>query len=360
MRVRSKGSPPDTPWIKTPQRETHLPQQLFVPRKSEIEAAFNSQRPLRGLGVFRTTIAPALVCLVLLVWWLNINSWLPKPIPHRAMAARRHPRFTPSRLVSDVSGAWPARAGAVGTNPTDGQTYVWVPPGAFEVGCATHDDQCNHDEIGYHPVTVRITHGFWLGQTEVTQASYEKLLGHKLVPSKGPQYPVEGVNWYEARDHCEAAGGRLPTEAEWEYAARAGSTGARYGPLDAIAWYSGNSDYQTRPVRQKAPNGWGLYDMLGNVKEWVTDWYEENYYRTLPSLAIDPQGPPTGKHRVLRGGAWDSRPEDVRTGSRDFSIPSNRSVGYGFRCANDLIPASSRRGCSSVSIGGFSAHPGTC
>jgi len=231
----------------------------------------------------------------------------------------------------------------VGINPNDGQTYVWIPPGEFEVGCSTHDDERNGGEMGYHAVTVRITHGFWLGQTEVTQAAYEKTLGQKLFPSKGPRYPVEGVNWYEAREYCEAAGGRLPTEAEWEYAARAGSSGPSYGQLDVIAWYSGNSDQQTQPVRQKQPNSWGLYDMLGNVKEWVADWYEETYYQTLPKLTTDPQGPPTGRHRVLRGGYWDSMPGDVRAYSRDFSTPSNRSVGYGFRCAHDLTPASSDR-----------------
>ena len=279
---------------------------------------------------------------IVFVLGLCISSPWPKTIEHRVVAARLTAGFTPDRLVLRISGS--ARAGAVGTNPNDGQTYVWIPPGEFEVGCSTHGDECNGGEMGYHSVTVRITHGFWLGQTEVTQAAYEKTLGQKLFSSKGPQYPVEGVNWYEAREYCEAAGGRLPTEAEWEYAARGGSSAPRYGQLDAIAWYSGNSDHQTQPVRQKQPNSWGLYDMLGNVNEWVADWYEEDYYQTLPALATDPQGPPAGRHRVLRGGYWDSRPGDVRACSRDFSIPSNRSGGYGFRCAHDLNRASSGRG----------------
>jgi formylglycine-generating enzyme required for sulfatase activity len=263
----------------------------------------------------------------------------PRTVDHQVLT-RLTSGFTSNRLVLLISRS--TRTGAVETNPNDGQTYVWIPPGEFEVGCSTHQDECNSGEVGYHSVTVRITHGFWLGQTEVTQAAYETTLGQKLYASKGPQYPVEGVNWYEAREYCEAAGGRLPTEAEWEYAARVGSSEQWYGELDAIAWYSGNSDHQTQPVRLKQPNAWGLYDMLGNVKEWVADWYEENYYRTLPALATDPHGPPTGRHRVLRGGYWDSGPGDVRACSRDFSIPSNRSVGYGFRCVRDLVPASGR------------------
>jgi formylglycine-generating enzyme required for sulfatase activity len=241
-------------------------------------------------------------------------------------------------LPATTPGTEVRRAGTVRTNPKDGQNYVWIPPGEFVIGCLPGDPKCNGGERGRHSVTVRITRGFWLGQTEVTQAAYARTVGHDLLPFKEPEQPVEGVNWYEAQAYCEAVGARLPTDAEWEYAARAGSTDPLYGPPDAIAWYSGNSDDQTHPVRQKQPNSWGLYDMLGNVKEWVADWYEENYYRTLPSLATDPKGPPAGVHRVLRGAYWGDGPAEVRASNRDFSIPGNRSAGYGFRCARDVIP----------------------
>jgi formylglycine-generating enzyme required for sulfatase activity len=289
--------------------------------------------------VLQARVFDAFVRTAVLVCGLCISALVAKIIEH-GVAARPLSPVMSNQLVLLVTepGAEGWRAGTVRTNPNDGQQYVWIPPGEFEIGCSTGENEWNGGEMGYHSVTVRITHGFWLGQTEVTQAAYEKTVGQKLFSFKGPQYPVEGVNWYEAGEYCQAAGGRLPTEAEWEYAARACSSEARYGQLDAIAWYLGNSGSQTHPARQKQPNSWGLYDMLGNVKEWVADWYEENYYQTLPLLATDPKGPPTGMHRVLRGGDWDDRKGDVRASSRDFSIPSNRGVGYGFRCARSVIP----------------------
>jgi len=275
-----------------------------------------------------------------LICGLCISALLAKTAEHRVMAAWPLWRVMSNQVVLLVTGpkAQIRRAGTASTNPRDSQQYIWIPPGEFEIGCLPGDNDCKDGERARHPVTVRITHGFWLGETEVTQAAYEKMVDYKLFPFKGPQYPVEGVNWYEAQGYCEAAGGRLPTEAEWEYAARACSRNARSGALDAIAWYSGNSGGQTHPARQKQPNSWGLYDILGNVKEWVADWYDENYYQTLPSLTTDPKGPLSGMHRVLRGGCWDDGPGDTRISSRDFSLPSNRSVGYGFRCALDAIP----------------------
>jgi formylglycine-generating enzyme required for sulfatase activity len=277
---------------------------------------------------------------IVFVCGLSISTPGAKPLEHPAVAERPPSRLTSNQRILLVTApeAEARPAGTVRTNPNDGQKYVWIPPGEFEIGCSPSDNECKGGERGRHSVTVKISLGFWLGQTEVTQAAYEKTVGHKLFAFKGPQHPVEGVNWYEAREYCQAAGGRLPTEAEWEYAARAGSIGARYGQLDAIAWYVSNSDNQTHPARQKQPNSWGLFDMLGNAKEWVADWYDEDYYQTLLSVAADPKGPPNGVHRVLRGGCWDDSPGDVRVSSRDFSIPSNRSVGYGFRCARSVIP----------------------
>jgi hypothetical protein len=161
-------------------------------------------------------------------------------------------------------------AGPKRTNPKDGLIYVWIPPGTFRMGCSLGDNEC-YAEAPAHDVT--ITKGFWIGQTEVTQEAYLKVTASNSSGLKGVKLPVETISWYDADDYCRGVGGRLPTEAQWEYAARAGSTASRYGEIDQIAWYAKNSGDETHDVGQKAPNTWGLYDTLGNVWEWTEDWY---------------------------------------------------------------------------------------
>ena len=152
----------------------------------------------------------------------------------------------------------------------------------------------------------------------MTQEAYQRVMGSNPSYLKGAQRPVESINWTEAGSYCGKAGMRLPTEAEWEYAARAGSTGARYGELGEVAWYVGNSGSQTHEVRLKKRNARGLYDMLGNVWEWTADRY-----------------PGTGMH-VLRGGSWYSDPRNVRVSYRNRSEPAIRSSLIGVRCAGEL------------------------
>jgi formylglycine-generating enzyme required for sulfatase activity len=172
--------------------------------------------------------------------------------------------------------------------------------------------------------------------------------------------PIVNVTWDEAKAYCGWAGGRLPTEAEWEYAARGGSTAARYGDLDGIAWYADNSGRQRldseriskedfanyfkrltengngmHEVGQKRANGFGLYDMLGNVWEWVNDWYDEKYYQSSPSQ--DPAGPTSGTLRVLRGGSWGVVPGGARVSVRAWVNPGVRLVYYGFRCGGEVF-----------------------
>ncbi len=221
---------------------------------------------------------------------------------------------------------------AARVNPKDVQFYVYIPPGEFTRGCSPGDLDCDSDENPPHPV--RITQGFWLGQTEVTQAAYRKVTGQVPSSFKGDRRPVEGVSWDEAASYCRAVGMRLPTEAEWEYAARAGNPAARFTPLDEVAWYGENSRSETKPVGGKQPNAWGLYDMLGNVWEWTADRYDGDYYKVSP--ATDPAGPATGETRVLRGGSWGGDPANVRVSNRSWDVPADRRHNIGIRCAGEI------------------------
>jgi len=220
-------------------------------------------------------------------------------------------------------------AGSKKVNPKDGLTYVWIPPGTFLMGCSPGDSECLEDEKPAHRAT--ITRGFWLGETPVTQQAYQRVTGQNPSHFDGANLPVESVNWDEARAFCMAIGGRLPTEAEWEYAARAGSRGARYGNLDDIAWYQENSGGTTQGVGQKRANAFGLYDMLGNVWQWVADWYG-----SYPSGGeSDPSGAESGNHKLLRGGSWVNLSGVVRVSFRNGYVPILRENGIGLRCVRE-------------------------
>jgi sulfatase modifying factor 1 len=216
-------------------------------------------------------------------------------------------------------------------NPKEGLAYVWIPPGTFTMGCSPGDGECYAWEKPEHLVT--ITKGFWIGQTEVTQAAYKRVTGSNPSHFKGPSFPVETINWDEAGRYCKAAGMRLPTEVEWEYAARGGNPAARYGTLDTAAWYSSNSGSKTHEAGGRQANGYGLYDTLGNVWEWVADWFDEKYYASSP--ASDPKGPSSGQYRTLRGGSWVSAPRGARVSYRRWFIPGHRDNDIGVRCAGD-------------------------
>jgi formylglycine-generating enzyme required for sulfatase activity len=199
---------------------------------------------------------------------------------------------------------------------------VLVPGGTFMMGCSPGDTECDSDEKPAHSETVSL---FYMDATEVTQAQYRQAMGTNPSHFSGCENcPVESVDWNQARDYCSRVGKRLPTEAEWEYAARGGTTGARYGDLDAIAWYSKNSGSKTHPVGQKQPNAYGLYDMLGNVYEWTSDGWSDNYNASR-----------SADRRVVRGGSWGSTPRTVRASGRGGGDPSNRFNYVGFRCSRD-------------------------
>jgi len=196
---------------------------------------------------------------------------------------------------------------------------------------------------------VAISQGLWMSQYETTQEEYLAVMANNPSSFAGDlKRPVETVSWDDASTYCakltvgERAAGRLPagyeyrlpTEAEWEYACRAGNaTRFGYGDdpdytrLGEYAWYSCNSGEVTHPVGLKKPNGWGLYDMHGNVWEWCLDWYGD-----YPGGSVtDPRGPSTGSYRVLRGGGWGYYAFRCRTAYRGYYYPTFRNNGFGFR-----------------------------
>ena len=234
---------------------------------------------------------------------------------------------------------------------------LWCPPGEFLMGCS-EDEEGDSEDAVMHPVT--LTHGYWLGRYPVTQEEYEMLVPDAKLeshPSKfsGPRRPVERVTWLEAARWCqeltrqEREAGRipekyeyrLPTEAEWEYACRAGTTTALNSGkiltcadgecenLDEVAWYDRNSGRETHDVGGKRPNRWGFYDMHGNVEEWCMDWYKEY----PPEAVIDPQGPSEGRYRVCRGGNMGGMAMGCSSSARKGGNIGNRRCYRGFRLA---------------------------
>ncbi|MBM4142452.1 MAG: formylglycine-generating enzyme family protein [Lentisphaerae bacterium] len=250
-------------------------------------------------------------------------------------------------IVSSLEGDKPGESRTFATDL--GLAMQWCPPGEFLMGSENGDE----DEKPVH--RVRLTKGFWMGRTEVTQAQWEAVMGKEALritnPSKfkGPDRPVErvgvappgGDTFWHCAVFCrklterERAAGRLqegfsyrlPTEAQWEYACRAGSKEDYAGDLDAMAWYKANSGGQTHGVAQKQANAWGLYDMHGNVWEWCADGYGK--YPT--DLVVDPAGPGETPDKVIRGGSWRNGAAYCRSTVRekaDFLYPLNSTIGF--------------------------------
>jgi formylglycine-generating enzyme required for sulfatase activity len=222
-----------------------------------------------------------------------------------------------------------------------GMEFVLIPDGSFTMGADKSFEGAWDHETPRHQVT--IGEPFYLGKYEVTQAQWEAVMGGNPSKFKGRHNPVDSVSWSDVQTFIQRLNQkegtnkyRLPTEAEWEYAARAETT-SRYsfgddaGSLGRYAWYKDNSDEETHPVGQKEPNPWGLHDMHGNVWEWVEDWYDGKYYGTSP--ARDPKGPSEGAYRVLRGCSWDCDTGSLRSAYRNYYLPGNRDEDSGFRLA---------------------------
>ena len=224
-----------------------------------------------------------------------------------------------------------------------GMEFILVRPGTFIMGDALRE-QCGTcrampDETPRHRVT--ISRPFYLGRTEVTQAQWMALMKQNPSRFRGKGRPVEYVSWVKAQMFIIALNKRektrayrLPTEAEWEYAARAGTRtnypfGDDDGRLSEFGWYASNAGAKTRKVARLGENPWGFFDMQGNVQEWCQDWYDRNWYRKSP--ATDPLGPPSGTTKVRRGGFWGSHARSCRVSARTHFSPEERSANTGFR-----------------------------
>lgn len=224
-----------------------------------------------------------------------------------------------------------------------GLELIRVSAGTFVMGSPAEEPKRHKAEGPQTKVT--LTQDFWLGQTPVTQAQYEAVMGENPSHFKavGSAAPVERVSWLDAMEFCrvlterERLAGRLPegfvytlpTEAQWEYACRAGTTGAYPGIPDKMAWHEGNSGGTTHPVAEKEPNAWGFHDMAGNVLEWCADWYG-NY---AGGAVSDPAGPAFGHFRIARGGSWRVEVSVGRSAARAGGSAGRRDYTMGFRVA---------------------------
>ena len=221
-------------------------------------------------------------------------------------------------------------------DPITGMEFVWVPKGEFMMG-SPESDEGRYDEVQHKVI---LTQGFWLGKYAVTQGQWKKIMNENPSNFKnGDNFPVEQVSWDDVKSYISKLNGqgkggfRLPTEAQWEYACRSGGKDEKWAgcnnesQLSHYAWYDDNSGEKTHPVGQKKPNGLGLYDMSGNVFEWVEDRYGD-----YPSGTVtDPQGPSSGSYRVFRGGSWSNGASRSRSEDRDGYSPAGSGSGLGFR-----------------------------
>ncbi len=217
--------------------------------------------------------------------------------------------------------------------------FAFCPAGSFTMGSPPAEDGRSDDE---NQVSVTLSKAFWMAKTEVTQAQWRAVMGSDPSRFKGDNLPVENVSWDDAQEFIKKVNYSgvlpegwkmaLPTEAQWEYACRAGETGPYSGgTIEQVAWYSINSGIKTHPVGTKKPNAWGLYDMHGNVWEWCADWY---YFQ---SGGTNPSGPSSGVYRVFRGGSWGIHAADCRAAYRGWITPDVRGNALGFRPA--LVPS---------------------
>jgi formylglycine-generating enzyme required for sulfatase activity len=280
---------------------------------------------------------------------MSILALLPKSRNLPMLYSLFHLAYKKMTLPVELSDCFRLPEPATAPQPSSSRTFTvkgvsfrmkLVKAGTFMMGATPEmEDDALDREFPVHKVT--LTKDYYMGETQVTQALWQAVMGKNPSKFKGnDQRPVESVSWNDCQDFIEQLNRitgehfRLPTEAEWEFAARGGneSKGCRYAgsnDLDEVAWYIDNSNSPTSQVATKQPNELGLYDMSGNVWDWCADWYDEDYYKTSPE--VDPQGPASGLIRVLRGGSWDYVARNCRLSCRGWDFPEGWIDDYGLR-----------------------------
>ncbi len=244
-------------------------------------------------------------------------------------------------FIALVSVSARARAAEKMFTNTIGMEFVLVPAGSFVMGENAPLSEGKGDE--HPPHDVNITRPFYMGRHEVTQKQWQQVMGTNPSRHKGENNPVDSVSWNDAQEFIKRLNQkegttlyRLPTEAEWEYAARGGAKtryffGDNPEALTDYAWVTANAGGTTHPVGTKKPNQYGIYDTSGNVREWVQDWYGEDYYSKSPGT--DPAGPQAGYGRAYRGGSKDGAEFPTRSSYRWRETPDTRAQNLGFRLA---------------------------
>jgi formylglycine-generating enzyme required for sulfatase activity len=305
---------------------------------------------MAGLRTVRVTTAAGIASILNGFRYFIVPSWatVVEGVPNASVVTNS----TLRNAILASGYAWRVRDTATNIQ------MLLVPPGTFNMGCSPSTfSPCASHENPVHSIT--LTSAFYLGRYEVTQAQWTARMGSNPSAFQSPSAqvpaplvssrPVEQVSWTAVQAFLSATGMRLPTEAEWEFAYRAGTTAAFHSmpaypngtnddnQVDAIAWWVANSIEQTRPFGGRSGNALGFHDMAGNVWEWVSDWYSATYYASSP--AVDPQGPATGTNRVLRGGAWIGVEQGgLRASNRFAQPPESSSAIYGFRVARSPGP----------------------
>ncbi len=262
----------------------------------------------------------------------RINAIIPVPIKLERLTTLDETKPTTTNTTNTTSATKNVGAISKSTLPNGVEmSFVYIPEGSFQMGSTNGSD----DEKPVHKVT--ISQGFYMQTTEATQTQWEAVMGNNPSNFKNcANCPVETISWDDAQSFIAKLNAqndgfkyRLPSEAEWEYTARARTTGDYAGNLDSMTWYSANSGSKTHEVGTKQANAWGLYDMHGNVWEWVQDWYSDSYYASSPS--INPTGATSGSYRVFRGGSWGNDAVNLRSAGRSYFTPPTRGSILGFR-----------------------------